>query len=122
MRKILINMAIVVLILAIIAVTAKFLFTDDQEINRLLTQLKQTRSTVDSLQTVNSKLMTQVDSLQNQYKIQALQITQMGQRIATQKKVYDQILGSLNDFKGSSDSLLNELNRVAHTNLVNSPN
>jgi chromosome segregation ATPase len=115
-------MAIVVLILAIIAVTAKFLFTDDQEINRLLTQLKQTRSTVDSLQTVNSKLMTQVDSLQNQYKIQALQITQMGQRIATQKKVYDQILGSLNDFKGSSDSLLNELNRVAHTNLVNSPN
>lgn len=121
MKKILINIAVVVFIIAVIAVAIKILYSDNQEIDRLLDQLKSTRVKVDSLQNLNQQLMVQADSLHRQYETRSQEVKELDKRITAQKREYHKTIRSLYVFEGSNDSLLRELNRASHTQFTGSP-
>ena len=107
------NLIIQILLIAVIAFLAIKMFGyDAKEIDELLAKLTRTRATVDSLQQVNSKLMIEVDSLEQRFQGHAEEVAVLNQRIAEQKRKYEQSLRSIYEFKGSDDSLLHELNRA----------
>jgi hypothetical protein len=122
MKNTLSLIAKILLVAAVIFLAIKVFAIDGKEIDQLLARLTCTRATVDSLQQVNAKLMTQVDSLNTQFLSRAQEVEALNRRISEQKRKYEKSLRSLYEFKGSDDSLLLELNRAIRTTQSDSSN